>query len=380
MSRKSTGLLSGLLLAALCAPSTALAQVAPNLLSESPFGIVSSTFTNSNTAPQTIINGQVCFTTGPVTVPLTITGATTTPCPVGTGVDQGNSLAFLNSQACTSLGVGAVALNAAIVGANPPGTFPPGCYSSGGAMDITLGTTVTLSGAGVYIFRPGGALTTGQDSRVVVSGGACESDVFWAPIGATTARRQLGTVTRDRDVCREHPRCRRYHVGTFRKPDGKSSGIWRYGYNGRQYDYGPVLRLCRTRPHAPRVGDDRADGASGAGRLRRRAQTRGLVGIELLHVLEVAESPPHLLDGLHLFEGRVQRIGGGVHGTHRRVTGSLGCQSSVLAGCPRGLRGFPQALPLLPDCLERLPMLVAHFARLLGQPPELLRLIPGRLG
>ena len=186
MLRKSTGLLSGVLLAALCAPSTALAQVAPNLLSESPFGIVSSTFTNSNTAPQTIINGEVCFTTGPVTVPLTITGAIITPCPVATGVDQGDSLAFLNSQACTSLGVGAVALNAAIVGANPPGTFPPGCYSSGGAMDITLGTTVTLNGAGVYIFRPGGALTTGQDSRVVVSGGACESDVFWTPIGATT--------------------------------------------------------------------------------------------------------------------------------------------------------------------------------------------------
>jgi hypothetical protein len=174
------------LFVALCGSSSAMAQTAPNLNSEAPYGVVSSTFTNSNTAPQTIINGQVCYTTPPATAPILITGAVTTPCPVATGVDQGNSLAFLNGQACTSLGVGAVALNAAIVGANPPGTFPPGCYSSGGAMNITLGTTVTLSGAGVYIFRPGGALTTGADSVVAVSGGACASDVFWAPVGATT--------------------------------------------------------------------------------------------------------------------------------------------------------------------------------------------------
>jgi hypothetical protein len=189
MLRKFMRLLPGVLivvLCALCAPPRVLAQTAPNLNSEAPYAIVSSTFTNSNTGPQTIVNGQVCFTTGPVTPPVLITGAVTTPCPVATGVDQGNSLAFLNSQACTSLGVGAVALNAAIVGANPPGTFPPGCYSSGGAMNITLGTTVTLSGAGVYIFRPGGALTTGADSVVTAANGACANDVFWAPIGATT--------------------------------------------------------------------------------------------------------------------------------------------------------------------------------------------------
>jgi hypothetical protein len=45
---------------------------------------------------------------------------------------------------------------------------------------------VTLNGAGVYIFRPGGALNTGADSSVVLAGGACAADVFWAPVGATT--------------------------------------------------------------------------------------------------------------------------------------------------------------------------------------------------
>ncbi|MBI3345460.1 MAG: IPTL-CTERM sorting domain-containing protein [Gammaproteobacteria bacterium] len=53
-------------------------------------------------------------------------------------------------------------------------------------MNVTLGTTVTLSGAGVYIFRPGGALNTGDNSLVTLAGGACASDVFWAPVGATT--------------------------------------------------------------------------------------------------------------------------------------------------------------------------------------------------
>lgn len=164
----------------------ALAATAPNLGSTSTYGVVSSTFTNSNTAPQTIINGDVCFTTPPVTFPLTITGATVTPCPPATGVDQGIALANLLGQPCASLGAGDIALDAASVGGNPPGTIPPGCYSSGGAMNVTLSTTVTLNGAGIYIFRPGGALNTGANSKVVLAGGACASDVFWAPVGATT--------------------------------------------------------------------------------------------------------------------------------------------------------------------------------------------------
>ncbi|MEO8346272.1 MAG: IPTL-CTERM sorting domain-containing protein [Betaproteobacteria bacterium] len=101
-------------------------------------------------------------------------------------MDQGLALAALNGQPCLSLGAGAVALDAIIVGGNPPGTIPPGCYSSGGAMNVTVSTTVTLSGAGVYVFLPGGALNTGADSQVTLAGGACASDVYWAPVGATT--------------------------------------------------------------------------------------------------------------------------------------------------------------------------------------------------
>lgn len=178
----------GLLAALVLAPMGAtLAATAPDLGTATTFGVVSDTFTNSNTSPQTIIDGDVCFTTGPVTPPLSITGATLTPCPPATGVDQGLALANLNGQApCLSLGAGAVALDTVIIGANPPGVIPPGCYSSGGAMDVTVSTTVTLDGPGVYIFRPGGALTTGADSTIVLGNGACASDVFWAPAAGTT--------------------------------------------------------------------------------------------------------------------------------------------------------------------------------------------------
>jgi hypothetical protein len=162
-----------------------LAATAPSLGSTSTYGVVSSTFTNANTAPQTIINGNVCYTTGPTTPPLTING-TAGACPAAAGGDQLSALAILNGQACTPLPVG-VPLDAIAIGGNPPGTFSPGCYFRAGALDITASTTVTLNGAGVYIFKStGGALTTGADSRVNLTGGACASDVFWAPVGATT--------------------------------------------------------------------------------------------------------------------------------------------------------------------------------------------------
>lgn len=184
--RKCGAFLAGIglsTLALIAAP--ALAAIAPSLGSVSTHGVVSSTFTNANTAPQTIINGNVCYTTGPTTPPLTING-TAGACPGAAGADQLAALAILNGQPCTALPVG-VPLDAIAIGGNPPGTFSPGCYFRAGALDITASTTVTLNGGGVYVFKStGGALTTGADSRVVLTGGACASDVFWAPVGATT--------------------------------------------------------------------------------------------------------------------------------------------------------------------------------------------------
>ncbi len=187
MVRKRLSLVASAGFAALLLLSTpALAAVAPPLGSTSPYAIVSSTFTNANTPPQSIVTGDICFTTGPgATPPITHNGVNVTPCPPATGLDQTAAVAILNGQPCTSLGA-APALNAVIIGANPPGVIPPGCYSSSGAMSITATTIVTLNGAGIYVFRPGGGLTTGANSQIVLANGACASDVYWAPIGATT--------------------------------------------------------------------------------------------------------------------------------------------------------------------------------------------------
>ncbi len=182
LKRSYCGLLAGLGAAFLLVSGPVLAATSPSLGSTSTYGIVSSTLTN--TTGGSTITGDVCYTTGPATSP-TISGATVVPCPSATGTDQGSARANLLSQSCTPLGA-AVALNAITIGANLPGTFPPGCYSSTGAMSITTGTTVTLSGAGSYVFRPGGAFDPAANSNVVTTGGACASDVFWAPNGATT--------------------------------------------------------------------------------------------------------------------------------------------------------------------------------------------------
>lgn len=174
------------ILLCLALSGVASAANAPALGTTSTYGVVSSTFTNSNTSPQTIINGDVCFATGPTTPPLTLVGATRTPCPPQTGLDQSAAAANANGQPCTSLGAGAITLDSVVIAGNPPGIIPPGCYTSGGAMLITATANVTLSGAGVYIFRPGGALTTGANSNVILANGACASDVFWVPAGAAT--------------------------------------------------------------------------------------------------------------------------------------------------------------------------------------------------
>lgn len=178
------GLLAGLGAASLLASAPALAATAPNLLTAGTYGVLSSTFTN--VVVGTTINGDLAYVTGPAAA-ATVNGAThiNDAARLQAGLDQGTALATLNGQVCMSLGAGAVDLNAINLGAGP-GVFPPGCYSSGGAMNIVVNTTVTLNGAGVYIFRPTGALNTAANASVVVAGGACASDVFWAPTGATT--------------------------------------------------------------------------------------------------------------------------------------------------------------------------------------------------
>lgn len=182
--------------------NVASAATTPSLGLAGTFGVLSSTFTNSNTAPQTIISGDVGYTAAgaPVTPPLTITGTThiADATHAQAGIDQGTALGLLNGQACTVI---AGPLNATIIPGNAPGVFPPGCYTMAGAMLITLSTSITLDLTGpggvgnTWIFKTtGGALTTGADSFVVLINGAQACNVFWAPVGATNIGAYTGAL------------------------------------------------------------------------------------------------------------------------------------------------------------------------------------------
>jgi hypothetical protein len=195
MNLKNVSLLASVgfvALLSLAQTNAALAATAPTLGTTSPYGVVSSTLTNANfPGPPVLTNvtGSVCGTTLNIPLPSIITGSTDTPCAAQVGLDQGKALAILVGQAipstCTDISA-LLPLDAVVIGANPAGTFPPGCYFSSGAMNLTLSKTMTLNGPGIYIFRPGGALNTGANSQVVLANGACASDVYWAPVGATT--------------------------------------------------------------------------------------------------------------------------------------------------------------------------------------------------
>ena len=194
MAHRHSNLVAGMTFAALLygASSASAQAVAPTLVATAPNAVVSGTFTNAiNTALETAITGSVCFTTPSVLVPVSVSGTYGGPCDPAMGTEQTSALATLNGQACTSLGA---AVNLNNVAGHLTGIYTPGCYSSTGAMNVTTGTTVTLTGAGVYVFRPGGALTTEANSLVTLAGGACATDVFWAPVGGTTLGANAATT------------------------------------------------------------------------------------------------------------------------------------------------------------------------------------------
>jgi LPXTG-motif cell wall-anchored protein len=176
--------LVSVLLTLLVAP-VASAATNPPLGAANPYSILGGTYTN--TAPGTTINGDLGYTTGPVVAP-TVNGNTHVADGVynQAGIDQGTALGNLNAQACTfSFSPGPIDL-ATDTTHGPVGVYTPGVYCIDGAASIDGGGTVTLDGAGTYIFRMDGALTTSANSIVVASNGANACDVWWTPTAATT--------------------------------------------------------------------------------------------------------------------------------------------------------------------------------------------------
>jgi len=182
--RKLTGTLS-IIAAVLTVTPTAFAATLPNLGTANSFSVLSSSYTN--TAPGTTLNGDLGYTTPPAVAP-TVTGTTHVANSTynQAGIDQASALASSNSQPCTfNFAPGAIDL-ASDTTHGAVGVYAPGVYCVDGAASVGGGSTITLSGTGVYIFRSTGALTTTANSIVATSGGASACNVLWTPGAAAT--------------------------------------------------------------------------------------------------------------------------------------------------------------------------------------------------
>lgn len=174
----------------------ALAATTPTLGVAATFGVLASTFTRNVGA--TAITGNLGYTTLSGGGTHTVSG--TTHVADGTystaGTDQGSALTLLNAQACDFSFGSPTDLSLL---SQPLG---PGVYCIAAAASIGTGG-ITLNGAGTYIFRVAGALTSVANSVVSLSGGASACDVFWTPTSATTLAANTtfaGTVIDDAGI------------------------------------------------------------------------------------------------------------------------------------------------------------------------------------
>lgn len=180
---KITGL--SLVVALLVGSTSVYAATPPTLGMADSFTILSGTY--SNTTPGTTINGDLGYTTPPVTTP-TVNGTTHVADATynQAGIDQGTALSALSSQPCTfTFAPGAIDL-ASDTTHGTVGVYGPGVYCVSGTASIGGGATITLTGAGTYIFRMTGALTSTANSIVAVAGGGSACNVWWTPGAATT--------------------------------------------------------------------------------------------------------------------------------------------------------------------------------------------------
>ena len=184
----------------------ASAATSPSLGFSGTYGVLSSSYVNTT---NTTINGDVGFTTGPAVAPLGVHVNYGSGVPYATaGIDQGVALSDLAAQICTyTFPAGAVDL-ATDTTHGTIGVYTPGVYCTNASSAASIGTAgITLNGAGTYIFRINGALTTVNNSNVRLSNGASSCDLFWTPIAATTLGANttfVGTVIDDSGITVGH--------------------------------------------------------------------------------------------------------------------------------------------------------------------------------
>lgn len=169
-------------LGALCAASPAWAQGPPLGAAQSFAVLGGTTVTAAGTG--TVINGDVGVSPG-TSITGFPAGATVVP-PFTTHVNDGAAIAAQTST--TALYNTLAAMGAGTpLGPELGGlTLTPGTYSFATTANIASGTTLTLTGGGVFIFKVGSALTANVLSNVLLLNGASACNVFFQVTSAAT--------------------------------------------------------------------------------------------------------------------------------------------------------------------------------------------------
>jgi hypothetical protein len=171
------------ILATLWAAPRAAAQAPPSLGAAQSYAILGGTSVSAN-GTGSVITGDVGVSPG-TSITGFPAGATVVP-PFATHSNDGSAIAAQSST--TALYVSLAALG----GATPIGpelggvTLTPGVYSFTSTANIASGTTLTLSGGGIFIFKVGSALTANVLSTVLLQNGASPCNIFWQVTSAAT--------------------------------------------------------------------------------------------------------------------------------------------------------------------------------------------------
>jgi large repetitive protein len=184
MTRKSLAPLALVGFVALfCGASPAAAQTPPSVGAAQSFAVLGgSTVTANGTG--SVVNGDVGVSPG-----TSITGfpgsAIVTP-PFSTHSNDGAAIAAQSSTTALYIDLasrgGATPLGAELGGV----TLTPGVYSFSSTANIASGTTLTLTGGGIFIFKVGSAITANVLSNVLLQNGATACNIFWQVTSAAT--------------------------------------------------------------------------------------------------------------------------------------------------------------------------------------------------
>jgi hypothetical protein len=167
----------------LCGAAPAMAQAAPSLGDAQDFAFLAGT-TVTVAGTGTVIAGHVGVSPG-----TSITGIPAGAILLGGSAMHSNTAEAIAAQASSTalyldlVGRGGATTILAELGGT---TVSPGTYSFSSTANIAAGTTLTLDGAGVYIFKVGSAITANVGSNVVMLNGASPSQVFWQVTSAAT--------------------------------------------------------------------------------------------------------------------------------------------------------------------------------------------------